>query len=123
MLGLCFMMWFLMAFLVLRRGGVIALLLLCSFCLVAVCVLYLFLVVPVLGLWSVIVAFSGHIHLFLMRSRLFIAALWSPAGKGQTSWLLLVMFIVFCYFPICYPGLGVVLDCIVSCSLLYFVNC
>ena len=29
---------------------------------------------------------------FLMRSRLFIAA---PAGQGLTSWLLLVMFIVF----------------------------
>ena len=32
---------------------------------------------------------------FLMLSRLFIAALWSPAGKELTSWLLLVMFIVF----------------------------
>ena len=32
---------------------------------------------------------------FLMLSRLFIAALWSPAGKGLISWLLLVMFIVF----------------------------
>ena len=33
--------------------------------------------------------------LFLfMLSRLFIAALWSPAGKGLTFWLLLVMFIV-----------------------------
>ena len=31
----------------------------------------------------------------LMLSCLFIAALWSPAGKGLTSWLLLVMFIVF----------------------------
>ena len=31
---------------------------------------------------------------FLMLSRLFIAALWSPAGKGLTSWLLLLMFIV-----------------------------
>ena len=41
---------------------------------------------------------------FLMLSRLFIAALWSPAGKGLTSWLLLVMFIVFCYFPLWYPG-------------------
>ena len=30
-----------------------------------------------------------------MLSRLFIAAFWSPAGKGLTSWLLLVMFIVF----------------------------
>ena len=27
-----------------------------------------------------------------MLSRLFIAALWSPAGKGLTSWLLFVMF-------------------------------
>ena len=32
---------------------------------------------------------------FLMLSREFIAALWSPARKGLTSWLLLVMFIVF----------------------------
>ena len=32
---------------------------------------------------------------FLMLLRLFIAALWSPAGKGLTSWVLLVMFIVF----------------------------
>ena len=31
---------------------------------------------------------------FLMLSRLFVAALWSPAGKGLISWLLLVMFIV-----------------------------
>ena len=31
----------------------------------------------------------------LMLLRMFIAALWSPAGKGLTSWLLLVMFIVF----------------------------
>ena len=28
----------------------------------------------------------------VMLSRLFIAALWSPAGKGPTSWLLFVMF-------------------------------
>ena len=27
-----------------------------------------------------------------MLSRLYIAALWSPAGKGLTSWLLFVMF-------------------------------
>ena len=31
---------------------------------------------------------------FIMLSRLFIAALWSPEGKGLTSWLLFVMFIV-----------------------------
>ena len=28
---------------------------------------------------------------FVMLSHLFIAALWSPAGKGLTSWLLFVM--------------------------------
>ena len=32
--------------------------------------------------------------LFVMLSRLFIAALWSPEGKGLTSWLLFVMLIV-----------------------------
>ena len=31
---------------------------------------------------------------FVMLSRLFIAALWSPEGKGLTSWLLFVLFIV-----------------------------
>ena len=31
---------------------------------------------------------------FVMLSRLFIAALWSPEGKGLTSWLWFVMFIV-----------------------------
>ena len=29
---------------------------------------------------------------FVMLSRLFIAALWSPAGKGLTSWISFVMF-------------------------------
>ena len=37
---------------------------------------------------------------FAMLSRLFIAALWSPAGKGLTSWLLFAMFnCVFVTFP------------------------
>ena len=50
-----------------------------------------------------------------MLSRLFmIAAFWSPAWKELTSWLFLVMFIVFCYFPMWYSGSGVVLDFIVS---------
>ena len=51
---------------------------------------------------------------FVMLSCLFIAALWSHAGKGLTSWLLLVMFIVFLYFPMWYLWSGVVLDCVVS---------
>ena len=37
---------------------------------------------------------------FVMLSRLFIAAVCSPAGKGLTSWLLFVMFnCVFITFP------------------------
>ena len=37
---------------------------------------------------------------FVMLSRLFIAALWPPAGKGLTTWLLFVMFnCVFVPFP------------------------
>ena len=31
---------------------------------------------------------------FAMLSRLFIVALWSPEGKGLTSWLLFVVLIV-----------------------------
>ena len=54
-------------------------------------------------------------HVFLMLLRPFIAALWPTVGKGLTSLLLLVMFIVFFfYFPMWYSGSGVVLDCIVS---------
>ena len=48
------------------------------------------------------------------HARLFVDALWSPAGKGLTSWLSFVMSnrdIVT--FPL-YPGSGVVLDCIDS---------
>ena len=58
-----------------------------------------------------------------MLSRLYIAALWSPEGKGLTSWLLFVMFIVICYFAIWYPGTGVVLDLSVPdpCCLSYLV--
>ena len=37
---------------------------------------------------------------FVMLSRLFIAAVWSPAGKELISWLLFVMFnCVFVTFP------------------------
>ena len=32
---------------------------------------------------------------FVMLLRPFIAALWSPAGKGHTSWLSLVTCVVF----------------------------
>ena len=47
---------------------------------------------------------------------LFICALWSPAGKGLTSWLSLVVSnCEFVTFPFnWYPGSGVVFDCINS---------
>ena len=42
---------------------------------------------------------------FVMLFRLFIAALWSPAGKGLTSWLLFVMSNCdFVTFPCGIPG-------------------
>ena len=52
---------------------------------------------------------------FVMLSRLCIAALWLPAGKGLTSRLWFVISKCdFCHFPMWYPGPGVVLECIDS---------
>ena len=45
---------------------------------------------------------------------LFICALWSPAGKGLTSWLTFVVSAVSLSLSHWYPGSGVVLDCIDS---------
>ena len=63
-------------------------------------------------------------RVFLMLSRLFIAALWSSAGKGLTSWLLLVMFIVFLLLSLVISCMGEVWYLIVSfhdlCRLSYF---
>ena len=47
-------------------------------------------------------------------ARLFICALWSPAGKGLTSWLSFVVSSVSLSLSHWYPGSGVVLDCIDS---------
>ena len=47
-------------------------------------------------------------------ARLFIYALWSPAGKGLTSWLSFVVSSVSLSLSHWYPGSGVVLDCIDS---------
>ena len=57
----------------------------------------------VLLLWIICVI---YVFCFFMLSRLFIAALRSPAGKGLTFWLLLGCLIFFLW----YPGSGVVLD-------------
>ena len=56
--------------------------------------------------------------LFCFHARLFVDALWSPAGKGLTSCLSFVMSVLsncdVVTFPLVYPGSGVVLDCIDS---------
>ena len=53
-----------------------------------------------------------------------VCALWSPAGKGLTSWLSFVVSTVSLSLSHWYPGSGVVLNCIDSRSLhpylLYF---
>ena len=50
-----------------------------------------------------------------MLLRLFIAVLlWSPAGKGLTSWLSFVLLIFFCHFPLWYPGSVIVIGYIDS---------
>ena len=46
--------------------------------------------------------------------RLFICVLWSPAGKGLTSWLSFVVSTVSLSLSHWYPGSGVVLNCIDS---------
>ena len=45
---------------------------------------------------------------------LFICALWSPAGKGLTSWLSFVVSAVSFSLSHCNPESGVVLDCVDS---------
>ena len=58
------------------------------------------------------------LFVFVMLYCLFLAALWSLAGKGQTSWLSCVRCLfVFCHFLIRCPGSGVALDCNDSRSL------
>ena len=56
-------------------------------------------------------------------ARLFICALWSPAGKGLTSWLSFVVSTVSLSLSHWYPGSGVVLDCIDSLSLHPYLLC
>ena len=62
--------------------------------------------------------------LAMFCARLFICALWSPAGKGLTSWLSFVVSSVSLSLSHWYPGSGVVLDCIDSWSLQpYYFKC
>ena len=66
--------------------------------------------------------FCSVLCLLCLCARLFICALWSPAGKGLTSWLSFVVSAVSLSLSHWYPGSGVVLDCIDSwsCTLNYF---
>ena len=52
--------------------------------------------------------------LLCLCTRLFIRSLWSPAGKGLTSWLSFVVSNVSLSLSHWYPGSVVVLDCIDS---------
>ena len=64
-----------------------------------------------------LLCFSSVLCLLCLCARLFICALWSPAGKGLTSWLSFVVSTVSLSLSHWYPGSGVVLDCIDSLSL------
>ena len=56
--------------------------------------------------------FFSVLFLLCLCARLFICGLWSPAGKGVTSWL---SFVVSKWeFLTWYPRSGVVLNCIDS---------
>ena len=61
-----------------------------------------------------LLCFCSVFCLLCLCTRLFICALWSPAGKGLTSWLSFVVSTVSLSLSHWYPGSGVVLDCIDS---------
>ena len=69
-----------------------------------------------------LLCFCSVLCLLCLCARLFICALWSPAGKGLTSWLSFVVSTVSLSLSHWYPGSGV--DLIVSipdlCTLTYF---
>ena len=69
-----------------------------------------------------LLCFCSALCLLCLCAHLFICALWSPAGKGLTSWLSFVVSTVSLSLSHWYPGSGVVLDCIDSdlCTLTYF---
>ena len=62
-----------------------------------------------------LLCFCSVLCLLCLCVRLFICALWSPAGKVLTSWLSFVAYnCEFVTFPLVLPGSVVVLDCIDS---------
>ena len=61
-----------------------------------------------------LLSFCYVLCLLCLCARLSICALWSPAGKGLTSWLSFVVSAVSLSLSHWYPQSGVVLDCIDS---------
>ena len=61
-----------------------------------------------------LLCFCSVLCLLCLCARLCIYALWSPAGKGLTSWLSFVVSAVSLSLSHWYSGSGVILDCIVS---------
>ena len=61
-----------------------------------------------------LLCFCSVLCLLCLCGRLFICALWSPDGKGLTSWHSFVVSAVSLSLSHWYLGLGVVLDCIDS---------
>ena len=61
-----------------------------------------------------LLCFCSVLCLLCLCARLFICALWSPAGKGLTSWLSFVVSTMSLSLSHWYPGSGAVLDCIDS---------
>ena len=61
-----------------------------------------------------LLCFCSVLCLLCLCARLFISALWSPAGKGLTSWHSFVVSAVSSSLSHWYPGSDVVLDWIDS---------
>ena len=57
-----------------------------------------------------LLGFCSALCLLCLCAPLFICALWSPAGKGLTSWLSFVVFTMSLSLSHWYPVSGVVLD-------------
>ena len=61
-----------------------------------------------------LLCFCSALCLLCLCASKFICALWSPAGKGLTSWLSFVVSTVSLSLSHWYLGSGVVFDCIDS---------
>ena len=69
-----------------------------------------------------LLCFCSFLCLLCLCARLFICALWSPAGKGLTSWLSFVVSTVSLSLSHWYPCSDVELDLSIPdlCTLTYF---